>query len=155
VEAIKKKLRRGDVLFVKSIDRLGRDYEEIQNQWRILTKNRGVDISVLDMPLLDTRNGRELVGVFIADMVLQTLCYVAQTERENICQRQAEGIKSAKLRGVQFGRPKKQDPENMSDILRRWQYKEISLQQAIEESGYGNHVILYRRLKEYKRDGKL
>jgi len=155
MEAIKKNLRRGDVLYIKSIDRLGRDYEEIQNQWRILTKSRGVDISVLDIPLLDTRNGRELIGTFIADMVLQILCYVAQTERENIRQRQAEGIKSAMIRGVQFGRPKKQDPENMTDILRRWRYKEITLQQAMAESGYDNHVILYRRLKEYKRDGKL
>ncbi|MCL2215453.1 MAG: recombinase family protein [Defluviitaleaceae bacterium] len=100
MEAIKKNLRRSDVLYIKSIDRLGRDYEEIQNQWRILTKNRGINISVMDVPLLDTRNGRELVGVFISDMVLQTLCYVAQTERENIRQRQAEGIKSAKIRGV-------------------------------------------------------
>lgn len=108
-----RKLKRGDILVVKSIDRLGRNYEEILNQWRIITKEKQADIVVLDMPLLDTRKtGRNLTGTFVADLVLQILSYVAQTERENIRQRQMEGIAAAKLRGVQFGRPRKPVPEN-------------------------------------------
>ena len=99
-QALVKKLRQGDLLYVKSIDRLGRNYEEIQNQWRILTRDRGVDIVVIDMPLLDTRRGKDLVGTLISDIVLQLLSFVAQSERENIHKRQAEGIASAKARGV-------------------------------------------------------
>lgn len=100
-----KRLKSGDLLYILSIDRLGRNYEEIQNQWRILTKEIGVDICVIDMPLLDTRNGKDLMGTFIADLVLQILSFVAQSERENIRKRQAEGIAAAKARGVRFGRP--------------------------------------------------
>lgn len=100
-----KRLKRGDLLYVMSIDRLGRNYEDIQQQWRILTKERGVDICVIDMPLLDTRHGRNLMGTFIADLVLQILSFVAQNERESIRKRQAEGIAAAKIRGVRFGRP--------------------------------------------------
>lgn len=112
-----RKLRSGDCLVVKAIDRLGRNYEEILEQWRIITKEKGVDIVVLDMPLLDTRHtGRDLTGTFVADLVLQILSYVAQTERENIKQRQKEGIAAARLRGVQFGRPRKPLPENFEQI---------------------------------------
>ena len=100
-----KKLRRGDLLYVMSIDRLGRNYEEIQRQWRLLTQDIGIDICVLDMPLLDTRNGKDLMGTFIADLVLQILSFVAQNERENIRKRQEQGIAAAKARGVKFGRP--------------------------------------------------
>ena len=100
-----KKLKPGDLLCIQSIDRLGRNYEEIQDQWRRLTKDLGVDISVIDMPLLDTRNGKDLMGTFIADLVLQILSFVAQNERENIRRRQAQGIAAAKARGVRFGRP--------------------------------------------------
>lgn len=105
-----RKLKVGDLLYILSIDRLGRNYEEIQKQWRILTKEIGIDICVLDMPLLDTRNGKDLMGTFIADLVLQILSFVAQSERENIKKRQAEGIAAAKVKGVKFGRPEKHPP---------------------------------------------
>lgn len=112
-KSLTKRLRRGDVLVVKSIDRLGRDYDDIIEQWRRLTKGRGVDIVVLDMPLLDTRGRTSgVTGQFISDLVLQLLSYVAQVERESIRQRQAEGIASAKARGVRFGRPPKRKPSN-------------------------------------------
>lgn len=104
---LKRKLKPGDVLFVKSIDRLGRNYEEIQEQWRIITKVKHIDISVLDMPLLDTRRGKDLLGTFVADLTLQVLSFVAQSERDNIKQRQAEGIRAAQARGVKFGRPRR------------------------------------------------
>ena len=113
-----KRLNEDTVLFVKSIDRLGRNYEEIIEQWRIITKVKKADIVVLDMPLLDTRREKNLMGTFIADIVLQILSYVAQTERENIKQRQAEGIAAAKARGVKFGRPKRAVPDNFYEIVR-------------------------------------
>ena len=113
-----KKLKSGDLLYIMSIDRLGRNYEEIQNQWRILTKEVGIDICVIDMPLLDTRNGKDLMGTFIADLVLQILSFVAQNERENIRKRQAQGIAAAKARGVRFGRPPKPLPENFPTVCR-------------------------------------
>ena len=126
-----RKLKRGDILVVKSIDRLGRNYDEILNQWRIITKEKQADIVVLDMPLLDTRQrGRDLTGTFVADLVLQILSYVAQTERENIRQRQMEGIAAAKLRGVQFGRPRKTVPENFPLLKEQWEKKEITSRQA-------------------------
>lgn len=129
-----RKLKRGDILVIKSIDRLGRNYEEILNQWRIITKEKQADIVVLDMPLLDARQtGRDLTGTFVADLVLQILSYVAQTERENIRQRQMEGIAAAKLRGVQFGRPRKSVPESFFDLKERWERKEISSRQAAKE----------------------
>lgn len=105
--SLNNRLKRGDLLYILSIDRLGRNYVEIQEQWRILTKEIGVDICVIDMPLLDTRQNKDLIGTFIADIVLQLLSFVAQNERENIKSRQRQGIEAAKLRGVQFGRPKK------------------------------------------------
>ena len=129
-----RRLKRGNILVVKSIDRLGRNYEEILNQWRIITKEKQADIVVLDMPLLDTRQtGRDLTGTFVADLVLQILSYVAQTERESIHQRQMEGIAAARLRGVQFGRPKKPIPENFFRLKTQWEKKEISSRQAAKE----------------------
>ena len=126
-----RKLRAGDSLVIKSIDRLGRNYEEILNQWRIITKEKKADIVVLDMPLLDTRQtGRDLTGTFVADLVLQILSYVAQTERENIKQRQKEGIAAAKLRGVQFGRPRKPIPDNFEQIKTDWEQKKITSREA-------------------------
>ena len=115
-----RKLKPDDLLYIKSIDRLGRNYEEIQNQWRILTKEKGVDIVVLDMPLLDTRRGKDLMGTFLSDIVLQVLSFVAENERTNIRQRQAEGIAAAKARGVRFGRPPRPLPENYHSAYQRW-----------------------------------
>ena len=115
-----RKLKKDDLLYVKSIDRLGRNYAEILEQWRILTKEKGVDIVVLDMPLLDTRRGKDLVGTFLSDIVLQVLSFVAENERTNIRQRQAEGIAAAKARGVRFGRPPNPLPENFPEQYRQW-----------------------------------
>jgi len=125
-----KKLKPGDTLVIKSIDRLGRNYEEILEQWRILMKEKKVDIVVLDMPLLDTRQGRDLTGTLIADIVLQLLSYVAQTEREYIRQRQAEGIAAAKARGVHLGRKPKHKPENFAVVFSEWESGEISARTA-------------------------
>lgn len=130
-----RKLKPDDVVFVKSIDRFGRNYDEILKQWRILTKERKVAIVVLDMPLLDTRKGRDLTGTLIADIVLQLLSYVAQTEREFIRQRQAEGIAAAKARGVQFGRRPKPLPENYQENYEKWKNKEISQAEAARRCG--------------------
>lgn len=120
-----KKLRRDDLIYVKSIDRLGRNYEEILEQWRILTKEKKVDIVVLDMELLDTRRGKDLMGTFLSDIVLQVLSFVAENERENIRQRQKEGIEAAKLRGVRFGRPRRKVPDDFEQICSRWKCGEI------------------------------
>ncbi len=125
-----KRLHTGDVLYVMSIDRLGRNYEEIQEQWRYLTKEKRIDIVVLDMPLLDTRRGKDLMGTFIADLVLQILSFVAQSERENIKKRQAEGIAAAKARGVRFGRPPRSLPDNFNDMRRKWESREITCTEA-------------------------
>lgn len=125
-----RELKDGDTLVVKSIDRLGRNYDEILEQWRVITKEKRAAIVVLDMPLLDTRQNRDLTGTLIADIVLQLLSYVAQTEREFIRQRQAEGIAAAKARGVQFGRRPMQRPENFQVLRQKWEYGEISARQA-------------------------
>ena len=125
-----RRLREGDLLYVLSIDRLGRNYEEILEQWRIITKEKGAAIVVLDMPLLDTRRNRDLTGTLIADIVLQLLSYVAQTEREFIHQRQAEGIAAAKARGVKFGRPRKVLPEGFGEVKARWERGELSARAA-------------------------
>lgn len=125
-----RRLKNGDTLVVKSIDRLGRNYNEILEQWRRITKEKGVAIVVLDMPLLDTRRNRDLTGTLIADIVLQLLSYVAQTEREMIRQRQAEGIAVAKAQGVRFGRPPKERPEEFETVYQAWQRKEISAREA-------------------------
>ena len=138
-----RKLKAGDVLVVKSIDRSGRNYEEILEQWRMLTKKKEVDVVVLDMPLLDTRmSGGNLTGVFVADLVLQILSYVAQTERENIRQRQMEGIAAAKQRGVKFGRPKKQVPEEFARLREKWMQKEVSSREAAKRLGISQDTFL-------------
>lgn len=124
------KLRPDDVLYIKSIDRLGRNYAEIQEQWRVLTKEKRVDIVVIDMPLLDTRRGKDLMGTFLSDIVLQVLSFVAENERENIRQRQKEGIEAAKERGVRFGRPENPLPENFGQISSMWFSKEITGKEA-------------------------
>ena len=149
-----KKLKAGDLLYILSIDRLGRNYEEIQNQWRVLTKEIGVDICVLDMPLLDTRNGKDLMGTFIADLVLQILSFVAQSERENIKKRQAEGIAAAKAKGVRFGRPEIPVPDNFGRIVRQWEKQQISFSAALEQCGM-SEATFYRRLREYRLRNKL
>lgn len=131
-----KRLRPGDLLILKSIDRLGRDYDEILEEWRHITKEIGADVLILDMPLLDTRaKGRDLTGTFIADLVLQILSYVAQTERENIRQRQMEGIAAAKRQGVKFGRPALPLPDNFDEIHRAWRGKKLTLKQAARKCG--------------------
>lgn len=142
-------LKAGDILYILSIDRLGRNYEEIQNQWRILTKEIGIDICVLDMPLLDTRNGKDLMGTFIADIVLQILSFVAQSERENIKKRQAEGIAAAKARGVKFGRPEKEAPDDFGRIVRAWEQKQLSFADVLEKCNM-SEATFYRRLREYR-----
>ena len=125
-----RKLKKDDLLYIKSIDRLGRNYTEILEQWRFLTKEKGIDIVVLDMPLLDTRKNRDLTGTLIADIVLQLLSYVAQTEREFIRQRQAEGIAVAKAQGVRFGRPPLAQPKEFPAVHQAWLKKEISAREA-------------------------
>ncbi len=142
-----KRLKPGDLLYVKSIDRLGRDYCEIIEQWRIITKERQADIRVIDMPLLDTTYGKDLLGTFIADLTLQVLSFVAQMERENIRQRQAEGIASAKARGVRFGRKKKELPEDFDLWFARWRSGEIKGKQMAAHCGM-DISVLYRKLRE-------
>jgi len=130
-----RKLKKDDLLYVRSIDRLGRNYEEILEQWRIITKEKDVDIVVLDMPLLDTRRGKDLMGTFLADIVLQVLSFVAENERTNIRQRQAEGIAAAKGKGIRFGRPPRPLPENYHDAYRRWKAGKITGTAAAQECG--------------------
>lgn len=145
-----RRLKCGDTLVVKSIDRLGRNYDEILNQWRFITKVKRADIVVLDMPLLDTRQtGKDLTGTFVADMVLQILSYVAQTEIENIRQRQMEGIAAAKQRGVRFGRPRKHMPEKFFYLKTQWENKKISSRQAAKELNIAQDTFL-RWVKEQK-----
>ncbi len=130
-----KRLKEDDLLYIQSIDRLGRNYEEILEQWRVLTREKKVDIVVLDMPLLDTRRGKDLMGTFLSDIVLQVLSFVAENERKTIRQRQREGIEAAKLRGVQFGRPRKPLPENFEQICVLWQSGELSSRKAAKLCG--------------------
>ena len=139
-----KKLKPNDLLYIKSIDRLGRNYEEIQNQWRTLTKEKGIDIVVLDMPLLDTRRGKDLMGTFLSDIVLQVLSFVAENERTNIRQRQAEGIAAAKARGVRFGRPPRPLPENYRSAYQRWKAGAITGIAAAKECGMPLSTFRYR-----------
>ncbi|MEH2942156.1 recombinase family protein [Lachnospiraceae bacterium KK002] len=128
-------MKQGDVLYVSSIDRLGRNYREILEQWRLLTKEKEIDIVVLDMLLLDTRKYKDLMGTFLSDIVLQVLSFAAENERINICQRQAEGIAAAKARGVRFGRPALPYPDNFQNIYYAWREKKITLRQAAEACG--------------------
>jgi DNA invertase Pin-like site-specific DNA recombinase len=142
-------LQTGDLLYIMSIDRLGRNYAEIQNQWRILTKEIGVDICVLDMPLLDTRNGKDLMGTFIADLVLQILSFVAENERENIRKRQEQGIAAAKKRGVRFGRPEKKVPDNFKTIVTWWEQGQISMEDVLKKCQMSESTF-YRRMREMR-----
>lgn len=139
-----RKLRPDDLLYIKSIDRLGRNYEEILEQWRILTKEKQIDIVVLDMPLLDTRRGKDLMGTFLSDIVLQVLSFVAENERTNIRQRQKEGIAAAKGRGVRFGRPPRPLPENYHSAYQRWKAGAITGTAAADECGMPLSTFRYR-----------
>lgn len=147
------KLEQDDILYVKSIDRLGRNYEEIQAQWRFLTKEKRIDIVVLDMPLLDTRRGKDLMGTFLSDIVLQILSFVAENERDNIRQRQAEGIAVAKSRGVRFGRPPGKLPENFESVCDGWKKGILSTAAAAEKCGMPLSTFKYRARK-YGNDRK-
>lgn len=136
-----RKLKQGDLLYILSIDRLGRNYLEIQEQWRILTKEKGIDICIIDMPLLDTRNGKDLTGIFIADLVSQILSFVAQNERENIRKRQAQGVK--------FGRPEIMLPENFGELVREWEKKRLPLSEVLNVCKI-SEATFYRKLREYR-----
>ena len=146
-------LKNGDLLYILSIDRLGRNYEEIQNQWRIITKKIGADICVIDMPLLDTRQGKDLMGSFIADLVLQILSFAAQNERENIKKRQLQGIAAAKANGVRFGRPEKDIPPEFISLIRKWEKKKITLPEVLKKCEMSESTF-YRRLREYRQNKK-
>ena len=144
-----KRLKSGDLLYVSSIDRLGRNYEEIQSQWRIITKECGADIAVLDMPLLDTRTNKDLIGTFIADLVLQILSFVAQSERESIKKRQSEGITAAKIRGVKFGRPIKAMPDQFGELIKKWEKGLITTKEMLRLCGICRST-LYKKYNEYR-----
>jgi len=148
-KALLEKLTSGDLIYIKSIDRLGRNYEDIQTQWRMQTKELGVDIAIIDMPLLDTRNGKDLMGTFIADLVLQILSFVAHSERETIRQRQAEGIALARARGIKFGRPIKKSPVNFDVLVKQWERGEIPIAEMMTQTGL-KEATFYRRLREYR-----
>jgi len=148
-----RKLKCGDTLYIKSIDRLGRNYEEIQNQWRMITKEKKADIVVIDMPLLDTRRDKNLLGTFISDIVLQLLSFVAENERVNIRKRQKEGIAAAKMRGVRFGRPRKNMPSEFYESIERWERKEVSVDDIVREYKISESTF-FRRLREYRSAGK-
>lgn len=150
-----KKLRPNDLVYVKSIDRLGRNYKEILEQWRILTKEKEVDICVIDMPLLDTRNGKDLMGTFLADLVLQILSFVAENERNAIRQRQAEGIAAAKAKGVRFGRPEIPLPENFMEVYERWEAGEITGTRASNELNMPLSTFCYKTKKIKNHQEKL
>jgi DNA invertase Pin-like site-specific DNA recombinase len=148
-QSLVKKVRSGDLLYIKSIDRLGRNYEDILEQWRKLTKEQGIDIVVLDMPLLDTRRDKNLIGTLIADIVLQLLSFVAQSERENIKQRQAEGIAAAKKRGVRFGRTIIKPPADFAETVKLWERGKITIAEVLERTGL-KQATFYRRLAEHR-----
>jgi len=144
-----KVLKMGDILHVKSIDRLGRNYADIQEQWRVLTKEMGVDVAIIDMPLLDTRLNKDLMGTFIADLVLQILSFVAQNERENIRKRQAEGIATAKAKGVIFGRPAKEAPSDFAQLVAQWERGKVSMESILQQLNMSISTF-YRRRRELK-----
>lgn len=139
-----RKMKKDDLLYIKSIDRLGRNYAEILEQWRILTKDKGIDIVVLDMPLLDTRRGKDLMGTFLSDIVLQVLSFVSENERANIRQRQAEGIAAAKAKGIRFGRTPRPLPNNFHEVYQRWKRGEITGTEAAKECGMPLSTFRYR-----------
>jgi len=143
-----REVERGDLLCLSSLDRLGRDYAEVQEQWRILTKEKGVDIKVLDMPLLDTRQHKDLIGTFISDLVLQVLSFVGQSELEQIRRWQAEGIAAARAQGVHLGRPAKAAPEHFREIVAQWARKEITLEQALLQCDMARSTF-YRKARDH------
>jgi len=145
-----KRLKTGDLLYIVSIDRLGRNYEEIQNQWRILTKEMGVDIAVIDMPILDTRQYKDLIGTFIADLVLQVLSFVAQSERESIRKRQADGIEAAKARGVKFGRPETKLPANFGELIGKWEHGQMKFDEVLKRCKMSRSAF-YVKLRKYRQ----
>ena len=144
-----KRLKSGDLLYISSLDRLGRNYEETQEQWRALVKEKGVDIVVLDMPLLDTRLHRDLIGTFISDLVLQVLSFMGHSERDAIRKRQVDGIAAAKARGVRFGRPIREAPENFAELVKQWENRQIPLSEVLKRCNMGK-TTFYRRLDEYR-----
>jgi len=148
------RLKGGDLLYIKSIDRLGRNYEEIQNQWRILTKEKGVDIAVIDMPLLDTRRDKDLVGTLISDIILSLLSFFAQSERETIRQRQAEGIAAAKLKGVRLGRPVKAVPADFAELVAQWGSKKLSRAELLKKCRISQATLYRRRAQCRMAQGK-
>ncbi len=152
-QSLVRNLKEGDLLYILSIDRLGRNYNEILEQWRILTKEIGVDVCVIDMPLLDTRNGKDLMGTFIADLVLQILSFVAENERENIRKRQSEGIAAARKRGVAFGRPEIPIPENFGETVKAFHKGKLSFEEALTKTGM-RKTTFYRKLREYNMINK-
>ena len=144
-----KKLKPGDLLYILSLDRLGRNYEEIQSQWRHLTKKIGIDICVIDMPILDTRPYKDLLGTFVTDLFLQVLSFVAENERDNIRKRQAQGIAAAKLRGVKFGRPETPVPENFAELVKLWEKKKLPQEEILRQCNMSESTF-YRRLRELR-----
>lgn len=146
-----RKLKPGDLLYIKSIDRLGRNYEEVMEHWRIITKDKGVDIVVIDMPILDTRRDKNLLGTFISDLVLTLLSYVAENERGTIRMRQAEGIAAAKAKGVRFGRPPKPLPDNFHEVYQRWSLGMMTNEEAARECGMPTASFRYRA-NNYKKE---
>ena len=145
-----KKVKEGDLIYIKSIDRLGRNYGEIQEQWKLITKDKRVDIYVIDMPILDTRREKNLLGTFISDLVLTLLSYVSENERVTIRQRQSEGIAAAKARGVHFGRTPKPLPENFYEVYQQWKKKKITIDQAAKECGMPKSTF-YGKAKTYEK----
>ncbi len=143
-----KRIKEGDVIYIKSIDRLGRNYDEILEQWRVITKVKKVDIVVIDMPILDTRRDKNLIGTLVSDIFLQVLSFVAENERTTIRQRQAEGIAAAKARGVRFGRAPEPLPDNFHEIYQRWKRKELTIEQAAEECGMAKSTF-FDKAKKY------
>ncbi len=149
-----RKLKKNDIIYIKSIDRLGRNYKDIVEQWQFLTRVKGVDIVVIDMPLLDTRRGKDLMGTFLSDVVLQILSFVAENERYNIRNRQKEGIETAKARGVRFGRPRIPMPENFEEIYADYRAGKITSEMAAEKCGFSRTTFFarVREMKEQKED---
>ncbi len=148
-----KKLRRDDIVYIKSIDRLGRNYNDVVEQWQYLTRVKRVDIVVIEMPLLDTRRGKDLLGTFLSDVVLQVLSFVAENERNNIRNRQQEGIMAAKEKGVQFGRPTMQMPENFIEIYEQYREGRITAEQAARECGCSRSTF-YNRIRSIEQKKK-
>jgi len=149
--AMLRRLRPGDCIVLSSLDRLGRDYAAILEQWQLITKEKGADIKVLDMPLLDTREkDRDLTGRLISDIVLQLLSYCAQKDRENIRRRQAEGVAAAKARGVVFGRPMKGVPDNFGALVRQWERKQLTFDEVLAQCGGMSQATFYNRLRDYR-----